>query len=318
MKRFCFCFILLVATTLFAAYPDEYPAYLRMLGFSKKEIRDLSNGDIVLHSLKGVRPGEQGISAARVFDVPGYFIRDYYSYIENFRNLENFQVVGKFSDPPTLQDLQPLTFDAQDLQELSACKTNCEWNLTQEEIAGIQEGPALQDYYRNILLDRLIAYKTQTDHSKNYLQDFPYLPAYFPGVLQYLSKYPATKNKKTPEFFFWVKERIGGRNVIQVRHVYTQRITDDFALVNNLAYSNQFLMASASVVHLINYVDRGYPRTLLVYHGRNYVDPEAGTASKQDKRIFSALEIAGKELEKRYLSPAYPDFPYGLRPTDQK
>ena len=77
MKRFCLVLILFAASSLFAAYPDEYPAYLRMLGFSKKEIRDLRDGRIVIHTHKQVRPGERGISAARVFDVPGYFIRDY-------------------------------------------------------------------------------------------------------------------------------------------------------------------------------------------------------------------------------------------------
>jgi hypothetical protein len=318
MKRFCLVLVLLAASSLFAAYPDEYPGYLRMLGFSKKEIRDLRDGGIVIHTHKEVRPGERGISAARVFDVPGYFIRDYYSYIENFRNLQNFQIVGKFSEPATLQDLVPLTFDALELKELAACKVKCSLNLTQEEVNGIQDGIDLQEYYRNILLDRLSEYKTQANHSKNYLQDFSYLPAYFPHVLQYLTKYPQTRDKNIPEFFFWIKEKIGGKNIIQLRHVYSQRVVDDFVLVNNLVYSNQSLMASASVVHLINYVDRGYPRTLLVYYGRNYVDPETGTASRQDKRIFTALEVAGKELEKRYLSSYYPDFPYGLLPTDQR
>jgi hypothetical protein len=318
MKRFCLILSLLVVSSLFAAYPDEYPAYLRMLGFSKEEIRDLRDGRIIIHSHKELRPGERGISAARVFDVPGYFIRDYYSYIENFRNLQNFQMVGKFSEPATLQDLEPLTFDAEELKEFSACKAKCSINLTQKEIEGIHDGIDLQEYYRNILLDRLTEYKTQSNHSKNYLQDFTYLPAYFPLVVQYLTKYPQTRDQKIPEFFFWVKEKIGGKNIIQLRHVFTQRIATDFVLVNNLVYSNQSLMASASVVHLINYVDRGYPRTLLVYYGRNYVDPETGTAARQDKRIFDALELAGKELEKRYLSSYYPDFPYGLRPTDQR
>lgn len=319
MKYFCLSLILLaVCSSLFAAYPDEYPAYLRMLGFSKSEIRGLRSGGIVLHPLKDTRPGEYGISAAKVFDVPGYFIRDYYSYIENFRNLQDFQIIGKFNDSPDLQDLAPLTFDAQELQTLSSCKQQCSLNLTQEEIAGIREGTNLEEYYRKILLNRLFEYQTKANHSKNYLQDFPHLPAYFPLVLQYLSNYPNTRNQKTPEFFFWVKEKIGGKNVIQLRHVYSQRVVDDFVLVNNLVYSNHSLMASASVLHLINYVDRGFPRTLLVYHGRNYVDPETGTASGQDKRIFAAFQSAGKELEKRYLSSIYPDFPYGLRPTDQR
>jgi hypothetical protein len=164
----------------------------------------------------------------------------------------------------------------------------------------------------------LIAYQTRSDHSKNYLEDFEHLQAYFPDVLQYLAKYPASRNDDVPEFFFWMKEKVGGKQVIEIRHVYSERIGDDFVVVNNLVYSNHILMASASVLHLISYVDSGFPRTLLVYYGRNYVDPETGKAAGQDKRIFSAFEAAGKELERRYLSSAYPHFPYGLLPTDQR
>ena len=318
MKYFCLALALLGASAVFAAYPDEYPSYLRLLGFTKKEIRELKNGNTVIHSLKGTRPGEYGISAAKVFDVPGYFIRDYYSYIENFRDLQNFQIVGRFSEPPVLQDLGSLSFDPLELKELAACKQQCSLNLTQAEIAGIREGSDLEQYYRNILLNRLFDYRTKANHSPNYLQDFPHLPAYFPFVVKYLSDYPATRNQKIPDYFFWIKEKIGKKQIIQLRHVFSQRVGDDFVVVNNLAYSNHSLMASALVLHLISYADRGFPRTLLVYHGRNYVDPETSNASGQDQRIFSAFRLAGKELEKRYLSPSYPHFPYGLRPIDQR
>lgn len=318
MKYFCVALALLAASAVFAAYPDEYPSYLRMLGFSKSEIHDLQNGETIIHSLKDVRPGEFGISAARVFDVPGYFIRDYYSYIENFRDLQNFQVVGKFSDPPLLKDLGPLTFDPLELQELAACRQQCSLNLTQEEIGGIRESSDLEQYYRNILFNRLVEYKTTANHSKNYLQEFPHLPIYFPFVVHYLTDYPATQNEKTPEYFFWVKEKIGKKMVIQLRHAFSQRIGDDFIVVNNLVYANRSIAASALVLHLINYADRGYPRTLLVYYGRNFVDSTTGAATGQDKRIFYAFQIAGKELEKRYISPLYQHFPYGLRPTDQR
>jgi len=318
MKYISGILILLAATAVFAAYPDEYPLYLRMLGFTKSEIHDLQYGDTVFHPLKQARPGEYGVSAARVFDVPGYFIRDYYSYIENFRSLQNFQMVGKFGDPPNLQDLGPLFLDEVELNELTACKQQCGLNLTNEEIAGMRTDVNLQQYFRNIMLNRLIAYKTKSDHSKNYLEDFDHLHAYFPDVLEYLAKYPASRNVHVPEFFFWMKEKIGGKQVIEIRHVYSERIGDDFVVVNNLVYSNHILMESASVLHLISYVDRGFPRTLLVYYGRNYVDPETGKAAGQDKRIFAAFEVAGKELEKRYLSSAFPHFPYGLITTDQR
>ena len=318
MRKFSFLALLLVASTLFAAYPDEYPAYLRLLGFSKGDIRDLQYGRFIMRTMKDRRPGESGVTAAKVFNVPGYFIRDYFSYIENFQNLNNFQAVGKFKPEPDLQDLGPLTFDAIDLQDLVACKQNCALNLTDKEIAGIQKDSNPDELYRTILLNRVQNYMQRGNPSNSYLDAFPHLTAYFPRVVEYAATYPAKKDRRVPDYFYWVKEKIGKKNVIQVRHVFSQRIGDDFVIVNHLIYSNHSLMASASVFHLINYVDSGFPRTLLVYHGRTQVDVEGGRPARIDKKMFAAFQKAGKKIEERYSTQFYPGFPYALPATDQR
>ncbi|MCI0413577.1 hypothetical protein L0222_12360 [bacterium] len=317
MRKFCFLTVLLVASTLFAAYPDEYPAYLRLLGFSKGDIRDLQYGRFIMRSLKDGRPGESGVTAAKVFHVPGYFIRDYFSYIENFRNLNNFQAVGKFKPEPDLQDLGPLTFDALDLQDLAGCKQSCTLNLTSEEIAGIQQDSNLENLYRKILLNRVQNYRKGGDPSNSYLEAFAHLTAYFPDVVEYAAIYPAGRDRRVPDYFYWEKQKIGKKSVIQLRHVFSQRVGEDFVVVNHLIYSNHSLMASASVFHLINYVDYGFPRTLLVYHGRTQVDGET-RAPRVDKKMFVAFRKAGKKIEERYSTQFYPGFPYALPATDQR
>jgi hypothetical protein len=317
MKHFSLVILLLATSILYAAYPDEYPGYLQMLGFSKDEIRGLQHGGAIVRPLLDARRGEHGISAAKVFDVPGYFIRDYFAQIENFKNLQDFQEAGKFKDPPDLQDLAPLTFDPEEIEELLACRQHCALNLTPAEIAGIQ-GADPEQVYRKILMNRLAQYVKKGDKAKADLQEFPHLAAYFPRVLEYLERYPASKDRQTLDFFYWTKEKLGKQKVVQLRHVFSQRIVDDFVMVNHLIYSNHAMLGSASVVHLINYVDSGAPRTLLVYHARTYVDPEIMKSAGQDKKFFAGLRFAAQELENRYLNPAYRTFPYELRPTDQR
>jgi hypothetical protein len=253
-----------------------------------------------------------------MLNIPAYFIRDYYSYVENFRNLRNFHAIGKFKPVPDLQDLAPLTFTPAELQELAACAQNCSLNLTDEEIAGIQASTDLENLYRNILLERLLNYRKNGGRTQMYLQDFAHLKAYFPLVLRYSAGYPSTLDKRIPDHYYWVKERWGKKNVIQLRHVFSQRVNEDFVIVDQLVYSNHSLMASAFVLHLIHYRDGGHPRTLLVYHGRHYIDPETSNPSGLDRRIFTAFRAAGEELEKRYVSRHYPGFPYGLVATDQR
>ena len=319
MRKLCLLIWIIGASSLLAAYPDEYPGYLRLLGLSKNEIRDLQEGRFVARSLKDRRPGEFGITAAKVFDVPGYYIRDHYSYIENFRNFRRFRAVGKFKSTPELQDLMPLKFEPEELQALAGCRSNCALNLTNNEIAAIGQNPNLEDLYRKILLERVHHYIQGGNPSESYLAEFPHLSAYFPDVVEYLAVYPSAKDRRIPDFFYWTKERIGKKNVIQIRHVFSQKVREDFVLVDHLVYSNHSVFASAFVLHLINYADGGIPRTLVVYHGRNYVGSETGRAAGVDKRIFSAFRDAAEELEKRYLNRrVYSGFPYGLAPTDQR
>jgi hypothetical protein len=318
MRKFCFLTLLAIASTLFAAYPDEYPAYLRLLGFSKGDIRDLQYGHFIARTLKDLRPGESGVTAARVFNVPGYFIRDYFSSIENFKNLNNFHAVGKFKPEPELQDLGPLIFDAIDLQDLASCKQNCSINLTDQEIAGIQQNANPEDLYRKILLNRVQKYRKSGDPSNAYLNPFPHLKAYFPRVVEYASTYPAKKDRHVQDYFYWTKEKVGKKSVIQLRHVFSQRVGDDFVIVDHLIYSNHSLLASASIFHLINYVDSGFPRTLLVYHGRTQVDAQADKPARIDKKMFASFRKAGKKIEERYSTQFYPGFPYALTATDQR
>jgi hypothetical protein len=318
MRKFCFLGLLFVASTLFAAYPDEYPAYLQLLGFSKGDIRDLQYGHHIARTLKDLRPGESGVTAAKVFNVPGYFIRDYFSYIENFKNLNNFQAVGKFKPQPDLQDLGPLTFDAIDLQDLAACKQNCAINLTDKEIAGFEQNANPEEVYRKILLNRVQNYIRDGDPSNAYLNAFPHLSAYFPDVVEYAATYPAKKDRRVQDYFYWAKEKVGKKSVIQLRHVFSQRVGDDFVIVNHLIYSNHSLMASASVFHLIDYVDSGFPRTLLVYHGRTQVDVEGGRPARIDRNVFADFRKAVEKIEERYSTQFYPGFPYSLTATDQR
>ena len=318
MKRLSFLILLIASTGVFAAYPDEYPKYLRMLGFTKDDIRNLREEGFIGERLRDVRPGEDGVSAATVLDIPGYFVRDYYSYIENFRNLLDFQEVGKFKLEPDLRDLAPLSFSPVELQTLAGCATNCNLNLTEQEIAGIQNNTDLEHYYRNLFLDRLLQFKREGSANQTYLQDFPHLKAYFPNVIQYSENYPSTRDRRIPEFFYWIKQKHRNASVIQLRHVFTHRLNKDFVIVDELVYSNQIVIASAFTIHLIDYADGGHPRTLMVFHGRTYADPELSRPAGLDQRFFNTFQIIGQELENRYLNREYPAFPYGMVATDQR
>lgn len=356
MKRTLFTLLVVTicAPLVFASYPDEYPIYLRFFGFSKSEIRDLQDGGFITHMIRNRMPGEYGTIAAQVHGVPVYYFRDYYSYIENYKSLLNFQQVGKFKERAGLQDLRGLQFDDSDLHDFLACRQkNCGLKLSSREMSRIPQDvditndsgkERVSNVYRQILLDRLMAYQKEgmegladyeddavpyrpSELLKSHLLKFEHIGAYFPIVERYLKDYPRYKNKRIDEFFYWSKEYLGNKPVIAIRHVFSQKVGEDYIIVNKLVYSNHYFLSSIALIHLINYADREVPRTLLVFEQRTLTDLKGDPfdaigrnilRNNLEKRVALGFKMVGKTMEERYFHRSYAGFPYGLLPRDQR
>lgn len=354
MKRLCgIVFVLMISTRLFAAYPEEYPIYLGMLGFSKDEVHYLQKGRMVTHSIENRAPGEFGIIAAQVYNVPVYFFRDFYRSAENYGSLLNFEQIGKFKHNPDLQDLKSLRLSDSDLKEFLQCRSGtCNLALTTEEIQRIPANPDLStsagieaaaNSYRQILLDRLLNYRKKGIKSfsgsaedaivsaalvEDHLYRFPHVQAYFPLVQKHILEYPQAGESRSDEFFYWTKERLGTKPIVSLRHVFSQRVGEDYVQVSILIYSSHSFLSSISVTHLINYSDRQVPRTLVVTEQRTLTDLHGNVIkalgrnilrNNLEKRVAAWIKFVGKTMEHRYLDNAlYRNFPYGLVPRDQR
>src|SRR5437763_1615866 len=121
MRRAVIVLLAALASLAFTSYPEEYPLYLRAMGFKKEEIRRLQEGGVISHALKQTAPGEFGLVAANVINVPPYYFRDYYLTIESFRTIRRFQNVGTFNANPGLNDLRPLELTSAEISELQKC-----------------------------------------------------------------------------------------------------------------------------------------------------------------------------------------------------
>jgi hypothetical protein len=354
MKRKCgiaFMFVLMISSLLFAAYTDEYPIYLRMLGFSKDEVNYLQNGRMVTHSIENRAPGEFGIIAAQVYNIPVYFFRDFFRYAENYASILNFEQIGKFKQKPDLQDLRSLRFTETELKEFLKCRSgSCDLSLTAEEKQRIPENPDLTTYegiesvsdvYRLMLMHRLLAYKEKGIKSfsgnggdtsvmsaevvEAHLYRFPHIQAYFPLVQKYIMEYPKTSDPHPDEFFYWTKEQLGSKPIINLRRVFSQRVGEDYVQVSMLIYSSHSYLSSFGITHLINYTDTQVPRTLVVMEQRTLTNLHGNVIkalgrnvlrSNLEKRVVAWVGSVGKTMESRYLENS--QFPYGLVARDQR
>lgn len=353
-KALLLAILSLMAASAFGAFPFEYPLYLQYLGFTKSELKDMQNGRTLTHSIQNKAPGEFGVIAGRVYNVPMYYFRDYYSYIENLRTLHEFQQVGRFGKTPSLQDLKPLQIDDTDVHDFLSCRAqDCEMKLSADEMKMIPETPDLKtdagrnevsNVYRTVLLSRLNAYikdglrgvgKYQDGANEDnpdaifnaHILKFEYIDAYFPILKKYMVDYPNYTNKNIDDFFFWSKDYMGGKPVISIYHAFSMRIGEDYILVNKLVYSNHYYLSSIAVMHLLNYADGALPRTLFVIEQRTLTDLKGNVMdaigrnvlrANLEKRLASRLKTEGKTMEQRYRERAYLSFPYGLQSRDQQ
>ncbi|HSE41518.1 MAG TPA: hypothetical protein VLH08_12225 [Acidobacteriota bacterium] len=353
MKKVWSIFLLIsviISSQVFAAYPEEYPIYLRLLGFTKGEVDYMKKGRMVTHTIENKAPGEFGIIAAQVYNVPVYFYRDFFRYAENYGSILKFEQIGTFKSKPTLQDLKSLKLSESEVHQFLKCRhQTCDFLLTAEEKQRIPETAdlttavgleAATDVYRQILLNRLINYQANGIHSFDQIKDsnissgliqehlhrFPHLDAYFPRVEEHILDFP--KSKTSDDFFYWTKEQLGAKPIINLRHVFSQRVGEDYVQASLLIYSNHSYISSISVTHLINYSDSQVPRTLVITAQRTITDLHGNVIrslsrnvlrSNLEKRVTAWIKVVAKTMEDRYLdNVVYRNFPNGLIARDQR
>ncbi len=287
-----------------------------------------------------------------MFNVPVYYFRDYYRYIENYRKpvpvRERWQVplAGGHPGPEAASAYQG------ELDDFLSCKVkDCEMKLSADEIAMIPQQPDMKtdagredvaDAYRKILMGRLSAYQvkgwrasasTMRGQSSTDLKEiadahllkFDHLEGYFPGVTRYLNEYPAYKDRRIDEFFYWSREHLGNKPVIAIRHVITRRIGEDYLVVSRLIYSSHYYLFFRGRDAPAQLRRRITPWTLFVFEQRTLTDR---TGSKASAGIFFAATWRRpsppssrpweRKMETRYKSRSYTNFPFGLLPRDQR
>ncbi|HET6268147.1 MAG TPA: hypothetical protein VFG11_10555, partial [Acidobacteriota bacterium] len=162
---------------------------------------------------------------------------------------------------------------------------------------------------------------------KSHVLKFTDVVDYFPVTARYITDYPVYKNKQIEDFFYWSKEAQGNKPMITLKHVFRQRVGADYILVNKLIYSNHYLLSSLSVMHLIDYTDDGYPRTLFVLEQRSLSDLKGNPAdafardimrTNLEKRVTEGFKQVGEVVQARYTERAYDRFPFGLVKRDQR
>jgi hypothetical protein len=247
-----FALVIAALAALMAAPPpsDIDPAVrgvmTRYLRFTAGELADLQNGKIVRHSTDASAPGELAVAGgARIRSSKEAFL-DRMRDIARFKRGPDVTQIGRFSNPPTLQDLATLTIDNDDF-DLRSCRVgDCDARLPADVIRRFQQeigaGGAdaqrrITELFKRVLLEHVIAYEKGETHGRileydddeppirpadefeGVLRDSPALAALVPGLPDHLRHYPSGRVPNTEDFLYWSKEKFGIAPFITATHV---------------------------------------------------------------------------------------------------
>ncbi len=273
------CPMLVGAATLAAVESDIDTAIrgvlTRYLRFTTSELADLQAGKVVKHGLDSTAAGEVGVVGAVRINVPkGKFltrVRD----IARFKSGPDVLQIGRFSRPPTIDDLASLTVDTADF-DVRACRVgNCGVRLPAAVIQQFEReidprAPDAQQRaaarFKQVLLDDVTAYVNGSpgrfeqyddgsrpirplDEFDGVLGSSPALAALVPGLPDHLKDYPASRLPDADDFLYWSKERVSmSAAFITVTHVtIVCPSTATCVMTTKDVYSSRYIDASLAI-----------------------------------------------------------------------
>ena len=222
------------------------------LGFSSSDMRKLEEGSSVIRGLDTpVHEELANVGAVFVDALPGTIL-DRFRDVERFEKGPGIPQIGRFSDPPRLEDLQSLTFTREDIEGLRDCRPgNCDVKLPEAAMQRFRDdvdwssgdvSEQANTVLRQMVLDLVRAYQRDGNASLGYYDDgdpLPIadefrallsatdpLPTPVPTLLAYLDSYPLGRPVGAEDFFYWTVVDFGLKLTIRVNHVALYPVAD--------------------------------------------------------------------------------------------
>jgi hypothetical protein len=281
------------------------------------ELRSLVAGEVVAHDLPPGNAKEMaGFGLMLAVAVPQNFI-DAFRTLEVFKQSKNVLAYGRFSDHPSLSDLNGLTIKDKDLLEIMRARVNAsDVKLSEMDIMRFQTiaGPApsftaklmanLTAEYKQILLEKvrdyalrggsaLITYADQDkavsahDAFTRMLLHHSSSATHGDQLYTVLTGYPEARQSGAESYFYWAVQKFGKlKPVINLVHVVIYQNDRQTFIASKQIYSSHYTEAGLGIAELINFTDQeGRPHTLTAYTIRLQVDMLGGSMGFIKRRM---------------------------------
>ena len=297
-------FVALLVLQALAAAPnaDPFAFFQPSVALSTDDRRQLDRGEPIARVLPG-KDHEVAVFAAVPVDIDGDRLVAWMRRIEELKKSSYVLAVGRFSDPPRIEDLAGLALDDEELSEVRACRPgSCALKLSASEMTQLRKAaaegeidwkPAVQQAFRRAVLERvqvylanghIAAYQDQNSHvwpSTRFallLEHSVFLTGHLPRFAEHLRGYPLTAAPEVESFVYWSKERLARKAIIGATHVSIVRSHDaglpDTLVAGKEIFATHYLNASLGLTA----ITRGETgaHNYLAYVNRSEVDMLGG------------------------------------------
>ena len=334
-----------LSVLLVAQIPQPEPeTFLRkQLGFTASELGNLERGDIIVRLPKTTETREVAAFAVMRLDVPAEFFVDRVHDIVNFKKSDNVLQIGRFSNPPRLEDLAGLTFDQVDIDAIRRCKVNsCEVKMSRRFIERFRtevnwSAPdyreRVSDLARRMLVEQVQGYlqggnaslgeyndKSHVlrlaDEFRALLQPAPYMYEYVPEFQAYLQDFPRSRPAHAEDFIYWSKEKFGLKPVVSVTHISIYHRPrprgTDVLIASKGIYATHYFEASLGLTAFIQSQSSDRSRSYLMYINRSRTDALRGLFAGFKRALISGslrdgakknMQLIKTKLESDYRRP---------------
>jgi hypothetical protein len=300
----------------------------RDLKFSQADFADLVRGRTIRHTLDAGAPGEVAAVGATWIgaSVPAFL--EQFRDIVNFKRNDGVMQIGRFSNPPTAEDLAALTIDEDDFDAPRCHIGDCAVRLPADDILRFQHGfdwhapdakPRAAVLLKDMILSDVRAYwfgtpgrMVQYDDGKRpilpereftgILANSPYIGELVPGLPAHLRDFPASRLEGAEDFMYWSKERFGIAPFITVTHVTIAHAASGPIVISSKdVYSSRYFDSSLGLTIVAETPGRGFD---LVYVNRSRANALKGAFSAfrkmtVERRVRASLEQSLQTLKSR-------------------
>jgi len=229
--------LLLTASAAEAQEPGEpYKFFREIAGLSQDQIGAIRSGQAVAKVVESGNPDEVFVfGSVYVKGDPEKYI-ELASDVELLSKLPGYLAIRRFNDPPQLSDLEELTLERQDIDELKNCKPgHCEVQLPTEAMEDFKQSidwsapdaaNRANELARKMALQALLNYRSGGNLALGVYRDKNHpaamaetfadlrtrlnaLPEYLPELNEYLVDYPKVQLANVQANFYWEKVNFG-------------------------------------------------------------------------------------------------------------